>query len=385
LRANSASCFLCANADAPRYRTNGFAIELATQHRLVDALARALSLISEYTPFVLIVDDLQRADAPSLALLQALLPELSRTRVLVVATLSHERRAVRNPALRHLLGHGNCTRMELRPLHETEVASYVLAQLRGAPNALCRSVSDKSAGNPFLMAMLVRHLRRADLTEPSQLELPTALLALVLDRFAVDDTTRELLSVAAVIGRRFSLSLLQATTGRDARSLMALLDEAVTDALIMPVRDAHTEFEFKHELLRDALYETIEASERRTWHSRAGDVLEQRQACAQRTAIAIADHVRAAYPEGDLPRMVVRCIEAANASAEMRSFADSAHYLRCAQEAIAWMEASSHPRCASSSARPAADGGGERNGVSGSCSPEHPAAWEHAAHTPAAE
>jgi predicted ATPase len=366
------------NANVPAARTGGFVFELASKQRLSDAVTRALSMISEYTPLVLILDDLHRADAASLALLNYLLPELGRTRILVLATLSNEQRALASPALRQLLGHGNCTRVPLRPLSETEVASYVVAQLGAGAKPLCRSVSEKCGGNPLFMSMLVRQLRHSDLTRHTEPETPSALLSLVLHRFGVDDATREILSVAAVIGRRFSLSLLQATTGCDARTLTLALDAAVADELIAPVGDAQVEFAFTHELLRAALYETIGASERRSWHLRVGNVLDQRAACAHRSAIAIADQVRAALPDGDLQRTVLRCIEAANACAQKSSFADSSRYLQCAQAAIALMEASSQRDCASAREALAANGGDERFAIPATELDQH-------AHTPAAE
>lgn len=330
---------------AVRCRSDGFVFDLDSKQRLFDAVTRALSLISEYTPFVMILDDLHRADAASLALLHYLLPEIRRTRILVVATLSNERRAIENLSLRRVLGHGHCTRIELGPLSENDVASYVGAHLGAGAKNWCRSVSDQSGGNPLFMTMLVRQLLHADPTQRRELGLPRPLLALIFDRFGVDDATRELLSVAAVIGRRFSLWLLQATTGRDARSLLLALDAAVADGLIMPSCDEPAEFEFMHELLRVALYETIEASERRKCHLRVSHALDQRAARSHGSAVAIADHVRAALPDGDLQRTLLRCIEAASACAQMGAIADSARHLQCAQEAIAWMEASRERTC----------------------------------------
>src|SRR5688572_19640398 len=52
--------------------------ELGSKHRVFDAITRAITLASNQTALVLILDDLHRADPASLELLHYLLPELSR-------------------------------------------------------------------------------------------------------------------------------------------------------------------------------------------------------------------------------------------------------------------------------------------------------------------
>lgn len=316
--------------------TDGGVDELAWRPRLFDAITRALSVIGEYTPFALIFDDLQHADVASLALLHYLLPEVVRTRMLIVTTLRNEQKAMASPALRSILAHRNCTRIALQPLTESEVASYVMGELGDGARAVFRSVNERSGGNPFFMSMLVQQLRRAYSTGDIELELPITLFGMILHRFAMDEETRELLTAAAVMGHSFNLSLLQATTGRDVRSLMAIVDAAVAHELIVVASHGEAEYVFRHELLRAALYETADPNKKRGWHLRVANALDQRSA---RSAPAIAEHVRAALPEGDLRKTVLQCIEAARVAAETNSFTDSARYLQCAQEAIALMDA----------------------------------------------
>jgi DNA-binding winged helix-turn-helix (wHTH) protein len=115
-------------------------IEPASKHRVFDAVTRALTLAAEHIPYVLVLDDLQRADTASLELLHYLLPELSRTRILFVATVGNERESAANLALARVLSHRNCTRISLQRLSEAEVASYIVGLFGDADRAVCRAV-----------------------------------------------------------------------------------------------------------------------------------------------------------------------------------------------------------------------------------------------------
>jgi predicted ATPase len=256
--------------------------ELGSKHRVFDAFTRALTLVAEHTPYVLILDDLQRADTASLELLHYLLPELSRSRILFLATLSGEPATAVNLPLTQVLGHRNCTRISLQCLSETEVANYLVALFGDADPELCRAVFEKSEGNPFFMTELARQIRYHDHPELAALEISGVALQLMRQRIAsVDEATRDVLSLAAVIGRSFSLSRLQAVSERDAATLMASLDQAVASDLIRPSRDSQNEFAFTHELLREALCETLAPTHERSCHARLPKLLDNGRSTAK--------------------------------------------------------------------------------------------------------
>jgi predicted ATPase len=251
------------------------AFELGAKHRVFDAVTQALTLTAEYTPCVLILDDLHRADTASLELLHYMLPELSRTRILFLATLGNEHEPAANLPWMPVLGHRNCTQISLKRLSEDEVASYVVALFENADRALCRAVFEKSEGNPFFMTELARQIRHHDGSEKAALEVSSVALQMMRQRIGkVDEATREVLSLAAAIGRSFSLSRLQAISERAAPTLMTSLDIAVASGLIRPARGSRTEFLFTHALLREALYETLAPAQGRACQPRLPSVLE---------------------------------------------------------------------------------------------------------------
>jgi predicted ATPase len=187
-----------ANAPTPGADANERPIELGAKHRVFDAITRALTLAAEYTPYVLILDDLQRADAASLELLHYLLPELSRTRILFLATLGNQRESAASLPLTQVLSHRNCTRIALPRLSEAEVASYLVALLGDADPSLCRAVFEKSEGNPFAMTQLAQQIRYQPEREIGVPEMASVPFQQVRQRIAkVDEATRDVLTLAA--------------------------------------------------------------------------------------------------------------------------------------------------------------------------------------------
>ena len=95
---------------------------------------------------------------------------------------------------------------------------------------------------------------------------------------------REVAQIAAVIGRQFTLALLEAVAGKDAAELDAALARLVAAGVVFPEeRGLEPSFIFKHALVRDVAYESLLLMRRREWHARLAhahaDVSEHRAQC----------------------------------------------------------------------------------------------------------
>lgn len=313
------------------------------RYRCFEAVLRTFTFTAEQAPWLLVLDDLHRADAASLELLSLLLDEISHTRILVIATMRHgqDRRAARLESyLPQVLGHRNCERIALERLREEDVATYVAALLDDPDGGLGRAVFDKSEGNPFFMVELARQLGACEHPDPGSLSVPETAHELIRQRIAgLDQETRDMLSAAAVIGREFELPLLQAITGREPGALMASLDDALAADLVKAAPDSMTAFVFGHELLRAALCEMLSPAEQRDWHLRIGQALEERLNAGEAVLPSeLAYHFHAALPRSD-PRTTVHfCRAAANAAASVWANADVVRYARHALEALDLLE-----------------------------------------------
>jgi DNA-binding winged helix-turn-helix (wHTH) protein len=316
----------------------------ASQHRMFDAITRALTSTAERAPCLLVLDDLHRADAASLELLRYLAPLLAHAPILLVATMRNDdgaRVARSNPSLGYVLGHRNCERLALPRLGAADVASYVDALLDDPDGRLASAVFVKSEGNPFFMVELTRQLRDAPNPDPELLGVPALALELVRQRVsALDEATRGLLSYAAVIGRSFELKLLQAVVApAETERIVASLDAALAGEVLVAVADSKTLFAFGHELLRTVLYDALAPAERRRLHLRVAEALEQRaEGGAVVPPAELAYHFRAALPEGDPRKVVQHSATAAEAAARVFAYTDTVRYLRHALQALDQLE-----------------------------------------------
>lgn len=308
------------------------------RYRGFPVLLRALTLVAEHTPLMLVLDDLHRADAASLELLSQLLGEISRTKLFLVATLRPGGASV-GDRLSRVVGHRNGERIELEPLPRSDVESYVAAVLDDSTGQLAAAVFAKSEGNPFFMVELSRQLRHAASPDPEALSVNDAALDLIRQRVAqLDEAARGVLSAAAVIGRSFELPLLQAVCAHDRAALMRNLDAALGLQVLVAAPDSGTAFAFGHELLRSVLYDALSPADRRAWHIRIANALEHRvNDGAPVPPSELAYHLYAGLPESDLRKTVHFCREAATA-ASVYGNPDVVRYLRHALEALALME-----------------------------------------------
>jgi DNA-binding winged helix-turn-helix (wHTH) protein len=310
-----------------------------SDHRLFDMLVRVLSLASERTPCVLVLDDLHNADSASLEVMRYWIGEIARSRVLVIGTL---RKGVKPepPAegnLAYVLGHRNSTRVDVERLKKEDVERYVSAVLDDPNGVLAHSIFLKSEGNPFFMAELVRLTRDGTDVLVSARSVSSAALDLLRQRVgALDETLRGALSVAAVIGNKFDLAILQSVSGVAPAVLMESLDAALAADVVVTEGDSKTAFRFSHDLLRTVLFEGLEKPARRALHLRVVETLERRggEGFAVQPS-ELAHHSHSALPEGD-PRKAVRyCADAATDSARLFAYGDGVRYLRYALEALA--------------------------------------------------
>ncbi|MET0343276.1 MAG: AAA family ATPase [Polyangiales bacterium] len=318
-------------------------LDAGKRHQLLDAIARFFSLAARHMPWLLVLEDLHRADAASLELLSHLLDEISHMRVLIVATLrpAETRRAARALGrLPQVLGHRNCERVVLERLRENDVAAYLGHMLGDLDGVLGKAVYVKSEGNPFFMAELTRQLLATGHTDVDDVTLPDVSLDLVRQHVArLEPETRSVLAAAAVIGRTFELPLLRAITEREPSALMALVDEAIAAEVVIAAPDSMTGFAFGHELLRTVLYDALTPADRRRWHLRVAEALEARLGTGDAAPPSeLAYHFHSALPEGDLKKTVRFCREAAVAAALAFANVDVIRYVHHALEALEMLE-----------------------------------------------
>jgi DNA-binding SARP family transcriptional activator len=251
--------------------------------RLFDAVAELLRSASEARPLLLVLDDLHAADAPSLMLLRFLVRGLGSNRMVVLGACrdvdpapNHALTEMLAEVARESLTH----RLALSGLSEDEVAEYVELTASGlASRELVAMLHEETEGNPLFVGEIAR-LVALEGVKPESLRadglgVPQSVRDVIARRLThLSERCRELLVLACVLGREFSLRTLARLGAIGEDELLDALDEAVAARVVSEVPGAPGRLRFAHVLIRDTLYGGLTSTRRVRTHRRVVEALE---------------------------------------------------------------------------------------------------------------
>ncbi|HXJ24729.1 MAG TPA: hypothetical protein VNH17_03475, partial [Streptosporangiaceae bacterium] len=237
-------------------------------------LAEVFAVAAAKRPVLVVIDDAHHADVSSVRLLTELAPALRTMPAAVLVTARdgdrdwHGRLDMRTALLRS----GDV--ISLQPLAEGDVAA-VVAGVTGAPAGpdLVGVIAERSAGNPFLVTELARQLAGRN-AEPAAARaiVPDSVRALAGARVGeLTGTARDVVLAASVLGTRFRRDVLAGVAGLEPGELAGALAAGRDTSLLQLAEPG--EDRFRHDLVRDAIYDSIPADVREDLHTRAGGVL----------------------------------------------------------------------------------------------------------------
>jgi predicted ATPase/DNA-binding SARP family transcriptional activator len=293
-----------------------------TRRRLLEGIRRTLlGGIAGTVPGMVVIDDLQWADGPSLDALLYLADRSTDPPCCLVLSwrsdaVPADHRLRRLVADHHTRGLAEVVR--LTRLNRDDVALLVAAADRDDPDgALADRLHQETQGLPLLVTQYLRGLPQGPV-DPSTLRPPPGAQELVRAHLdGISDQARNVAVTAAVIGHPFDLPTLLEASGLDAGDAVAALDELLSAGILdEQVRIAPTNsltYEFQFQPLRTLLYEDTSQTLRRLLHGRAADALtDGPQALTPATHAIVADHLRRAGRDRDAAQAFVRAAEAAH-------------------------------------------------------------------------
>ena len=255
------------------------AAEHAQRRRLVMETVE-LILGSLPGPTMLSFEDLQWSDDVSLEII-AELARRSRDRALLLTGDYRTEDVPRGTSLRQwrarLITQRIAEEVRLVRLDATETAlvtTLILDTGLPAPRDVAAAVYERTDGIPLHIEELLGALSaegRADGTTIREAGVPETIEDAVIARIAtLTPEAQATARAGAVIGRCFVPEVLAGIMDVPPAAIEAPLQELV-DQFVLDPPGLRGLYDFRHQLLRDALYRTIPTSERRRYHARAGE------------------------------------------------------------------------------------------------------------------
>ncbi|MGB9737338.1 adenylate/guanylate cyclase domain-containing protein [Chloroflexus sp.] len=135
----------------------------------------------------------------------------------------------------------------------------------------------RAAGNPLFIEELVRTVYQDNANLD---QLPDSLNGLLMARLdQLDERSRSLLRVAAVVGQRFPLPVVQSVYDEDTRQLIERINQLDAQELTLLEHETPERVHsFRHALLHEVTYQSMLFSRRRELHRQIGEYLEKRYA-----------------------------------------------------------------------------------------------------------
>jgi class 3 adenylate cyclase/tetratricopeptide (TPR) repeat protein len=251
------------------------------RQQTLEAVRAVVVAASHQRPVVLVCENLHWIDQSSEDLLAFIAGSLAGVRVLILTThrTGYTVRWADKP---------HHTQIALERLARPEVEDMLGALLGGdeLPTEFLQFVTEKADGNPLFVEevtqalvernLLVRDGGRLRLSAGAVLEWPATLQDIVQARIdRLDESVKETVQMAAVIGREFDFRLLGRVSGRQAdiaghlEALKRL--DLIHEARFFP----RLEYRFKHAVIQDVVYTSLLAPRRQALHTIVASGIEE--------------------------------------------------------------------------------------------------------------
>ena len=245
---------------------------------LLQDLETLLEKAALKTPVLVCLDDLQWADNGTAAALRSLPTRLATVPVGWVIALrpSEGSRQLRSAMVG--LEHEGALKIVLGPLDQAGVAQVSRDILLAEPDTGLLKMAARAGGSPFLLVELLSGLREEGLVRIesgravlSKSQIPHRVSESMRTRLQrLSDSARQVATVAAALGRRFSLNDLAAMLSRSPSVLLGPVEELTHYGLLVE-RDG--KLAFNHDLTLEAVRASLPESVRRALDRQAAAML----------------------------------------------------------------------------------------------------------------
>lgn len=230
----------------------------------LEALRAWLGSLVARRPTLLLVEDLQWADASTVELLGLLVDSAPLPGLMLLLT--------HRPEFALPWASTRLWELVLTPLQARDSARVVVsvARTRTIDDSTVRKVIEKAAGVPLYL----EEITKAWLEASGEREAgPEAASDSLVRRLQARGPERATLQLGAVLGQKFAFELLSAVSERGPSDLRADLDALLVSGLLQRAPGTEEAYAFRHALLQAAAYESTPEDTRRAYHRRTAETI----------------------------------------------------------------------------------------------------------------
>ncbi len=261
------------------------------QRTIFRILTGLIDHVASEQPLLLAIDDLQWADDTSIQLVNHVAHQVADRPLLLV--LAHRGEDALSPALDvdEFPYHTDIRLEELSDEASQHLLDTLLPTTPQMPHHLRQLILDKARGNPLFIEEVAYSLIENYLTldeesgtyhartDLEQIEVPDSVSRVIVSRIdRLDESNRNLLRVASVIGQRFQQWLLSAIYPyRHTKEELHERLDVLSQREILDGPQPESLYLFRHILTREVAYESLLYADRRQLHRRIGESIEVQQ------------------------------------------------------------------------------------------------------------
>jgi DNA-binding SARP family transcriptional activator/predicted ATPase len=256
--------------------------------RLFDMAAQFMAQLGKSAPVLVVLDDIQWLDETSIAFLHYVVRLLSDQVSILFACAARKREIETNlPAyklIQTLHREHHIRVVEVDPLDRDQ--TLALAQSAGC-KIDCDQIFTNSGGNPLFALEIARMQLQSSDTVPGTLEM------LIQGRLCqLDETTRDLVSWAAALGRSFNPTTLAKVADYPLPRLLTAIANLEQHSIIRPGNsiDGEVSYDFAHDIVRQVAYQQFSEPRRKLIHTHIAQTLNAIASPTSRLISDVAHH-----------------------------------------------------------------------------------------------
>ncbi len=303
------------------------------KEKTLEAIREWMRVYATRQPFLFVIEDLHWMDPSTLELVALHVESGLNDRILTLLTFRPEFETPwKSKAHQTVMALNRLTKKQMTELMQQKTG------VKKLPLALVEQIAAKTDGVPLFVEEYTKMMMESDRFKEDSGEVAIAssfisqpipatlhdLLMARLDRMA---SNREVVQIAATLGREFSYELIKAVTPMEEPALQAELEKLVTaELLYQKGKPPESGYLFKHALIQDAAYSSLLKSKKQQVHRRIAVALEKQfSAMVKNQPELLAHHFTEA---GLFPQGIEYWTKAGLRSQERSANAEAAIHLR---------------------------------------------------------